>query len=378
MKIILQAFIAFLITNCLPAAAQRIDTLAFSLNNKLLVFDGKINGQVTKFAFDTGAATSVVNSSNADNTTLRKTGKQKVKDSNAKIVKMQKAIIDSLSIGSYNFRNIEATAYDMPFLLCNNYYLLGADVINKLHWQFNFTTQQVFISNEAFSAINSNYSLSFFTKNARHFTQLTVGGFVLKNCLIDFGFSGILDIPNNTAEINTVITEKEKTGKVGNYLQSAMGLSSVSKGVEEKVLLLDSIQIGNAKAYNVKTAIREMVSLKIGLGFFSAFCTSLIINPDEKRYYFNKAITPIPTDFGFDVKCSWENDKIIVVGKNLKLQSAATNFSIGEEVASIDGKTAKDFGSICNFYKHVFNANRPTMVLEKVSGEKFTIGSSGL
>ncbi len=108
----------------LKAQINNIDTIPFSLENKLLVFKASINDVVVDFAFDTGATLGLSNSSIQSTTGLIvKTGTQTITDANLKKIKINNTVIKRMRIGGQQLENVKGAIYDMEFLTCHQLYL---------------------------------------------------------------------------------------------------------------------------------------------------------------------------------------------------------------------------------------------------------------
>ena len=89
LKPLLIFFFLFVKTINTNAQETKIDTIPFSLDKKLIVFKGKINGQEIDFAFDTGAQSGVANTKNVEKAAIKTLGKgTKIKDSNQVLKKV--------------------------------------------------------------------------------------------------------------------------------------------------------------------------------------------------------------------------------------------------------------------------------------------------
>ena len=93
--------VLFLMLSSFKAFTQinKIDTIPFSLENKLLVFKALINDVVVDFAFDTGASLGLSNSTIQSSTGLIvKKGSQTISDANLKKIKINNTVIKKMQI----------------------------------------------------------------------------------------------------------------------------------------------------------------------------------------------------------------------------------------------------------------------------------------
>ena len=131
---------------------DRVYEIPFSLEKKLLVFKGKLNGVETDFAFDTGAAEGIATTNDEKRNGIeRQKYSQRISDGNGKIANLQSVISKELSIGRFTFKNVRATISDMQYLYCMDLYLLGGDVIKQLNWEIDFKKMVLRVSKERFA-----------------------------------------------------------------------------------------------------------------------------------------------------------------------------------------------------------------------------------
>jgi predicted aspartyl protease len=358
------------------AQSTKIDSIPFTVSKKLLVFKGYINNVPVDFAFDTGAGLGVANSSIEEKTNfIVKAKKKKVNDANLKSVSLKNITIQQLSIGSYQFTNIKNVLHDMEFLQCNELYLLGMDVIGKLNWRINFVNNLLEVSQTAFAVDNSFNPLFISYKKSRPVIGVTIGNLPPQQCLIDFGYTGIIDIPESE-EINNIFIKKQQQGTATIGLSSAMALSGLGKADTVKNIKLDNVLIAANGFKNIPATISEKINFKIGVGFFANFCNEVVLNHSKGVYYFTQKNAPVVKLNNFEARVSYTNDKLIITAKNLSQNSSAANLSMGEEIKSIDGKTIADFINNCAFLNSYYLNNNSQIIVEKLNGEKIIIKRS--
>ena len=358
------------------AQSTKIDSIPFTVSKKLLVFEGYINNVPVDFAFDTGAGLGVANSGMEEKINfIVKHRKKKVNDANLKSISLKNITIQQLSIGSYQFTNIKSVLHDMEFLQCNKLYLLGMDVIGKLNWRINFVNNILEVSQTAFTVDNTFNALSISYKKSRPVIGVTIGNLPPQQCLIDFGYTGIIDIPESE-EINNIFIKKQQQGAATIGLSSAMALSGLGKADTVKNIKIDSMLIGANLFKNIPATISEKTNFKIGVGFFANFCNEVVLNHSKDVYYFTQKSAPVVKLNNFDARVSYTNDKLIITAKNISQNSSAANLSMGEEIKSVDGKTIADFTNNCAFLNNFYLNSNSQIIVEKLNGEKIIIKRS--
>lgn len=351
----------------------KIDTLSFEVSRSLLVLEGKINAIPTKFVFDTGAGLGVISNSFIEREMLeKKSNTINVQDSNNQVSLASMIVLDSISIGSFKFHKHQALVYDMPFLKCKNYFLLGADIINKLHWKFDFKNKRVYVSDQAFNVSTNAENITFNIKGNAHYTDVYINNKKIKNVLIDFGYNGFFEINKRHKEARNLIKSTAKNQMVSGF-GTSMGVLS-SKLNENVFLKTKTISFATMSTkWNNYNITIEDTDTKLGLDFFLKTCDELVINPFEKKYsiLFISIITDAePKYLSRSASILLENEKLVVASK---LNVKDVNLEIGEVVESINGRKASDFKDFCEYLDFMFSVKRELVEVIKTNGEKVTL-----
>lgn len=356
------------------AQENRVDTLQFSVESNLLIFEGSLNGVKTKFAFDTGAGLGVLNTTQVAESNVTKTGNKNIRDSNDESKTMSNGKIESMQIGSYRFSNVESVIFDMPFLTCQQLYLLGGDVINQLNWKFDFERQQAYVSKTPFSpSANMSPMSVYFVKN-RHFTDIQIGDKTLKKCLIDFGYVGTLEASKKEPALKAPLKIELKQQRVIETNTISLGLTSIAVGLNMRTFFIDSIQLGSLSVPHVKVNIKDDVEKKIGLAFFRDQFSMVILNNSEHMYWLQPRTLVVEPTLGYDADYYLIDGKLQLVGKNLRATSTSSSLTIGQEIKSANGRTAASFSDICDFIAwRITQAKLDKLVIETLNGEQLTI-----
>ncbi len=363
--------VLFLLPFLSKAQSVKIDTIPFTTKSSLLVFKGQINGIETDFAFDTGASLGVVTSAKATSANIEITRKKNITDSNEDVNSMKEAMIETVTIGSFKIKNIKSIVYDMPFLSCNDYYLLGANAINKLNWKIDFEKNLLYVSKSTFEYTSEMLEMPITYKNNRHFTTFSINETVFKNCLVDLGYNDFFEVSEKEPFFKKLKQEHQDEIISGSRL--TMSLSNIKINRYE-ALSFDNLIIGNKRFDDLKIEIRANIENKIGLKFFSQLSSILILNNDISKYYLKLSNQPISLQMSFDAYCYLKNGKLIIMGKNNNSESSAKELETEEEVISINGLTATDFKDECDFLmRRIENLKKDNYEIEKLNGQKIII-----
>lgn len=374
--LILFAFGLFTNLNTAFSQVTSIDTIPFSLENKVLVFKASINDIAIDFAFDTGASIGLSNSSVLSKSDfVVKKGSQTITDANLKKVKINNTVIKKMKIGQHEINNVKGVFYDMEFLTCQKMYLLGMDVIGQLNWKIDFTRKLIYVSKMPFTIAEKAQEIAV-TNILRHpKTSLTINGVNYGNCLIDLGYTGVLEIPEN-AQMNQLYLQLQGTGKTSLGLNSNMSVTGLGKADTVKTILLDTLKIGAFNFPNVSCAVSEKTDFKIGIGFFSSQAMDLVLNNTNEKFYLVQNFQPEPTLQPLDARVSYQNGKLIITSLNLNNNSSAKNLSMGEIIKTIDGKKADDFKDNCEFLLKYYHTKKTSILVEKEDGSIITVKRS--
>lgn len=379
MKLLILFVVGFF-TNISTAFSQEtsIDTIPFSMENKILVFKASINDIAIDFAFDTGAAIGLSNSSVLSKSDIVvKKGSQTITDANLKKVKINNTVIKKMKIGQNEITNVKGVFYDMEFLTCQAMYLLGMDVIGQLNWKIDFTRKLIYVSKTPFLIDENAQEIPVSNSRHRPKTSLTINGVNYSNCLIDLGYTGILEIPENK-QMNLLYQQLQGTGKTSIGLTSNMSVTGLGKADTVKTILLDTVKIGSFNFPNVSCAVFEKTGFKIGIGFFSSQALDLVLNNTNEKFYLVQNPQPKPSLQPLDARVTYQNGKLIITSLNFNKNSSAKNLSIGEIVKTIDGKKASDFKDNCEFLIEYYHTKNASILVEKEDGSIVTIKRSML
>ena len=376
-KILILIGMAFFIANESKAQNNQIDSLTFSTEKGLLIFEGYLNGVKTDFAFDTGAGVGVLNNTIIPNAKIEIKGTRKINDSQKKTAKLDNAKIANLKIGSYNFPDLTSVVADMPFLYCNKTYLLGGDIINLLNWMFDFQKNIVYFSKTPFAPQSNMRQMPFKIIGNRHFSNLVIQGTPLDSVLIDFGYAGNCTLDAAVKSTKQIIA-KVSPDNIYQSKSSSMGINSMSVGKETKAFFVDSVIFGGVAFNNFKINALASTHNKIGLLFFKKNFNQMILNNTELSYWLlpNNITPQKPTSFdaGFYFN---DNRKIEVVSVNGSLNHTAKTLGIGETIKELNGRSPKSFADKCEFLAwYAEQIKQQELSVTKDSGERLIIKKS--
>ncbi len=350
-------------------AQESVYRFPFHLESSLLVFEGKMNGVPTQFAFDTGAAMGMANSQSEPTGKLKIKGKKiTLRDSNNQLQKVPTGLTKELEIGGVKIQDVRSLINDMDYLYCMDFFLLGQDVIKQLNWEIDFETMQIRVSKAPFPTDPSWKKLPIQYKGNRPHVSLQFGNMTLPDALVDFGYVRVMDFPDHLPEIQPYLQLKDSLGLSNPNISTSMGAVSQST-YPTRSIWVDSLQLGGEVFARVPVDFEESSYPKVGVGFFEALSSKTILNHSEMAYY----LVPRPSPKFKDtthIGVMYQDGKLILTSKPEGLTPNDSKLKIGEEIKSINGFSARDFTGICNYFTWSNKQKDDAVELVKMDGTK--------
>jgi hypothetical protein len=350
-------------------AQESVYSFPFHLESGLLVFEGKMNGVPTQFAFDTGAAMGMANSLSESSGKLKVKGKKiTLRDSNNQVQKVPTGLTKEVEIGGVKIEKVRSLINDMDFLFCMDFFLLGQDVIKQLNWEIDFEKMQIRVSKAPFPTNPTWKKLPIQYKGGRPHVTLSFENLTLPDALVDFGYVRVMDFPDHLPEIQTFLSLKDSLGLSNPNISTSMGAVSQST-YPTRSIWVDSLQLGDEIFPRVPIDFEESSYPKIGVGFFEVFSTKTILNHSEMAYYL--ALRPKPEFEGTThIGVMYQDGKLVLTSKPKGLTPQDALLEIGEEIKSINGLSANDFDGICSYFKWSVNQKSMPVELVKMDGTR--------
>lgn len=354
------------------------DTLQFRYQYGMIIVSGKLNGVDTDFLFDTGSNTTITTPANNTATGITYSKNKIVtRDANNNTQLLNRVQINSIQFGSLEFRNIKGITASMPLLVCKNLVLLGQDVIRQCNWLFDFESQLVVISKQPIpkEAGSTVWNVSY--RNGKPYVPIQVTQDTTLQCLIDMGFSGVLDVDKTYPGLERVMKNRQQEGALYQHLtRGGMGLLGYGRYNLEHLFVADSIWLPELNVATLPVNVESNGITKLGIRFFSSACRQLVIHNSTNEYELRLQDTLQWDKKIEDAFIMYENGRLFVQDKNISPGSSAHSLYIGEEVRSVNGKTAADFGTLCGYMEWRFANRYTTIVVERNDGSRLEIRSS--
>ena len=350
-------------------AQDSISTFPFHLDSRLLVFEGKMNGVPTNFAFDTGAAMGMANSLSESKGRLDVKGKKiRLLDSNQQIQKVKTGLSEEFEIGGFRIEKVRSLVNDMNFLFCMDYFLLGQDVIKQLNWEIDFENKLIRVSKSPFPVDPSWTKLPIFYKGNRPFVTLAFEGQTFPDALVDFGYVQVMDFPDHLPQIQNFLSKKDSLGLSNPNISTAMGALG-QKTFSSRSIWVDSLLIGGSLIARVPIDFEESSYPKLGLGFFNSLSQKTILNHSDMAYYLEmrpQAAFEESTHIGI----LYQDGKLVLTAKPEGMTEHDSKIAVGEEIKSINGFSAADFEGECSYFSWSNGQLSKPVEIEKLDGTK--------
>ncbi|MHA7130109.1 aspartyl protease family protein [Algoriphagus namhaensis] len=353
-------------------SADTVFTFPFHMDSRLIVFEGEMNGMPANFAFDTGAALGLAGNDFVDSKQVKIKGKRMtIRDSNDQTKRVKTGYTAEMKVGGFTVSNVKSLITEMPYLACQDFYLLGSNVIKLLNWQLDFDRMEISVSKEPFEVSPDDISLPVSYSSNRPFTTLKFGGLKFENILIDTGFAGILEVDNSSDLIINYLEKKEKLGLT--HANIGLSTGAISQQIVESALLkVDSLELGTGVFVSIPTGFEPTKSSKLGIAFFRSLSHKTIINNSESAYHL------LPRESyrfkaPFFLSLQYQNSKVIVSGKSLEEDYIYSQIELGEEILSINGIPTANFTEECDFVRWYFTYDADDMTIETSSGKTLKI-----
>jgi len=193
-----------------------------------------------------------------------------------------------------------------------------------------------------------------------------------KNVLIDFGYTGVMEIPTGSDIIKQFIDYKKSKNLVSTTIASTYAAIGMSKPTFVEKITLDSLTINGKQYYNIPAEFKEKVSIKLGLAFFSSTCKKVIINNNDKKIYLQLKNT---YDFktSFPVSVVMKSGKLKIAATSISDSLIANSFAIDEEINTINGKSGSDFSSECDFLNWYYLTRWNKLTIKKINGQEIEV-----
>ena len=310
----------------------------------------KINGIERRFIFDTGSGINVIDPSALAGLGLTKIGFTKASDSSGKERYNDVYGSDNLKIDSLTFSDVAFLASSLPDIIaCEGIDgILGNTIISKLNWVIDYDTQKIRLTDTKIEK-GEGKEVYFYLENNVHRVTLELGDNSFEHCTLDFGCAAAIMFPKNILS-SKVIETKLKEGLYYESVSASFGLYGKTKSDTSQNLIIPKFKLREITLDSTNVLIEKNVGhILVGVSVFSKY--KIAIDNVNRRYIFysRKNTGNFISTKRRPISVSWENKKLVIDQVKLCSSVSLNDVQIEAEVKSLNGKTAKNFKSYCEF-----------------------------
>lgn len=361
---------------------KEIVKIPIEIWNDLILLKLNINGKNATFLWDNGFSFSGIDTTLIKKYNLKEyytDNKEIAKDGNNTDIILDFLICQKVDIKGISILNSPFIKIDLAKITQTKNLkiegILGASIINKLNWRFNFDKNYVEISQIPFSIPSQSFKLNYdiIPTNNNHVMPISFNG-NSTDCLIDFGFnSDNIEINKKNARFFSTSTATKSFGP------SSISVSGISKidtiyTIKNKFTWsISGKELNNTPKISFTSATNNIV---IGNKFFRNYYNLTINTIGNKIYALLPRKEIIKTNFdlsyGYTLFLVDSKLKILKIDSNINTKD---DIKLFDEVLTINGKTSKEFKdaySLKKFQNDLLNKSKK-IILDMKNSQKIAL-----
>lgn len=342
--------------------------------NDLILVKAKFNGVEGTFVWDNGFYISGLDSLFIKKALVKKYDSNiEARDANNKIVELKQFLSDRFEIGKILITKTPILQVNIKSILQSQGKsidgLIGASIINKLNWKFDFDNNFVEISDKPFIKKNSKELPFEIIESNAHIMKININGYDLQT-LIDFGYNAD-DISINIQ--GAALFQGNKASE--EYGINKIGVSGLNE-IDTTYVIKKNYKFelaGHKFNFLPKVSIAKSNSnISLGNKFFRN-SYNVIINCKDFKYILSNRKNPIKqnTDKSFGILLLLKENHFYIGKLTTNPNIKNKTLKIMEEVLEINNKKPSDFEdnfSLINYQKNLLNLNK-SLNLKLKNGE---------
>jgi Aspartyl protease len=353
-------------------------TFPFELYNNWIVIKTTINGIEGDFILDTGCTVMALDEKFAVKCKMKLQTDLAIKGNGGskEQIAMKNFDIDSFHFGGLAFKGFGGATFDAQYISEKDRPiagLIGASLINKMNWKFDFDSSKITVSSNKFE--QEGMRIYFWTGYDNvHRTNLNINGST-QTVLIDLGSGNELsaDIKDVKALANGLKMQKQSYADAG------------SAGLSQDIIKYETIEdyplsysLGSdTTLFNFKPIIKFEAShqgLLLGTGYLKHF--NFVINSSQKHYILKRNQIKRDTNLykDYPIRLGLEEKKVVITRLRLDKFVEANNVKLNDEIIELGDKPIEDFkdwAEIKAFLKDKMDKKSPYSI--KIKGQKKAI-----
>ena len=312
--------------------------IPFEYRLGLIVLKVNIKGKEHHFILDTGAP-NVISKELAEELNLLKAFDTKAGDSQGNNEKLGFAVVDELEIGGVVFKNTGAAIADLTKskeVGCLNVEgFIGANLMRKAIWQFNFEDQTITITNDRFSlSMGGDYyfSIPFIQKvTGTPMINVLLGDVRDNNVTVDFGSNG----GYKSSKTTFLALQKELSSYLRGYGSASAGLYGGNPDTSF-VAKVPSFQIGNITNNDQVIDFSDKGEKSIGLLYFKNYEVTIDWFKEEIVLIQHEEHEGLQLK-GFGFSPAFKDDKVYIGFLMNVPDIINSGLAIGDQIIAFDG-----------------------------------------
>ena len=305
-----------------------------------------IDGSEYSFLLDTGTP-NIVSKELAERLKLKHIFHKNYVDSQHNKLELSLAEISEIQIGGISFQHTATTIHDFqkspPTIRCLNISgVIGANLMNKAIWKFDFQQNTITISSEKGYEKSENLSIIPFQTGYSGTPKINIGinGLNDGKAFVDFGARGFYKSSKKTFAKLCKMPYRDKCRTTSGYGSLASGAFGYEQPDSSYLALVHSFSAGSGK---VVTLPHQLISLTnnpdklLGLDFFENFETT--INWKDKELALMQPTKSKEIDrydsFGFRV--IYKEDHLYIGFLYNNSPATKAGLQLGDHITQIDG-----------------------------------------
>jgi Aspartyl protease len=353
-------------------------TFPFELYNNWIVIKTTINGVEGDFILDTGCSVMALDSSFAAKCRVNAKRDLLITGNGAsnEKIKMKNFYIDSLHFGGITFKDFGGVTFDTKYISEKDRPiagLIGASLINKMNWKFDFDSLKITVSSHKFE--QEGIKIYYWTGNNNvHHTNLSING-IKKEVAIDLGSGNQLlaDLENYKSSVKGLKAFKEQFAD-----KSSAGMTRDETHFE---IISDYdfyYSLGDDTIrFELKPAIYLTESIQgfiLGMGYLKHY--NFVLNSGDRYYIFKRNGIKFENQVlkYYPIKLDYKDSTVKIVRLRLDKFVDEHKIKLNDEIIKLDGKSVKkfkDWAEIKAYIKDKTDKKLPYTI--KIKGKKKAI-----
>jgi hypothetical protein len=284
--------------------------------------------------------------------------------------------IDSFHFGGITFKGFGGATFDAQYISEKDKPiagLIGASLINKMNWKFDFDSSRITVSSQKFE--QEGIKMYFWTGyDNTHKSSLNING-ITQNISIDLGSGN--ELSADKIESKTVA----KGLKMQKKSYADLGSAGLSHDVVKYETVEDyslSYSLGSdTTLFNFKPLLKFEAShpgLLLGTGYLKHF--NFVINSSQKHYILKRNQIKRDTNWykDYPIRLGLEEKKVVITRLRLDKFVETNNVKLKDEIVELGEKPIvdfKDWAEIKTFLNDKMDKKLPYTI--KIKGQKKAI-----